>query len=319
MAAEIPFDPPVPGESGSRATDAAIAALAGRQHGVVSRVQLLRLGFTRHEIDNRRSSGRLHPIHRGVYAVGHRVVSREGKWMAAVLAGGAGAVLSHGSAAALWELRATKGRAIDVTVGKHAERPGIRFHRAQLDPTEITQRRGIPVTTPERTIIDIAATLTPTQLERAIRQAEYEHLTTLATLTSCLSSRRRGRGTKALRKALALAAGGKGITRKKLEQRFRAFTRRYALPPPDTNVSMRIGDHWIEADCVWHEQRAIAELDGRAAHHNVHAFESDRARDRALQVAGWAVIRITWRQLHDEPEAIARDLYSLLSPAARRS
>jgi very-short-patch-repair endonuclease len=279
----------------------------------------LRLGVTRHEVDDRRSSGRLHPIHRGVYAVGHRVLSREGEWMAAVLAGGKGAVLSRESAAALWELRARNGREIDVTVDKDAERPGIRFHRAQLDPSEITQREGIPVTTPERTIIDIAATLTPTQLERAIRRAEYEHLTTLATLTSCLSSRRPGRGAKALRKALALAASGKGITRKKLEQRFRALTRKHALPPPDTNVSMRIGDRWIEADCVWHEQRVIVELDGRAAHHNVHSFESDRARDRALQVAGWTVIRITWRQLHEEPEAIARDLYSLLAPPERRS
>src|SRR5882762_1532353 len=122
------------------------------------------------------------PIHRGVYAVGHRVVSRDGELFAAVLAGGRGAVLSHESAAELWQLRAIKGREIDVTVGKHAKRPGIQFHRAHLDQTDITQRKGIPVTTPERTIIDIAATLTPSQLERAIRQAE--HLTILVTLAS---------------------------------------------------------------------------------------------------------------------------------------
>jgi hypothetical protein len=280
---------------------------------------MLALGITARAIDVRIEAGRLHPIHRGVYAVGHRVVSREGEWLAAVLAGGAAAVLSHESAAALWDLRAMKGREIDVIVGRHAERPGIRFHRAYLDPTEITQRKGIPVTTPERTIIDIAATLTPSQLERAIRQAEYEHLTTLATLTSCLSSRHPGRGAKALQKALAPADAGKGITRSKLEQRFRAFTRKYGLPQPDTNVTMRIGIRWIESDCVWHEQRVIVELDGRAAHHNLHAFESDRARDRALQAAGWTVIRITWRQLTNEPEALARDLYSLLSGPERGS
>jgi predicted transcriptional regulator of viral defense system len=319
MPAEIPFDPPIPDESGSRATDAAIAALAARQHGVVSRAQLRWLGFTRHEIANRASSGRLHRIHRGVYAVGHCAVSREGEMFATVLAGGPGAVLSHESAAELWDMGATKQRKIDVTVCKHAERPGIRFHRAHLDPSEITERKGIPVTTPERTIIDLAATLTPTQLERAIRQAEYEHLTTLATLTSCLSSRHPGRGAKALRQALALADSGKGITRKKLERRFRAFTRKYGLPPPDTNVWMHIGGRWIEADCLWRKQRVIVELDGRAAHHNVHAFESDRARDRALHAAGWSVVRITWRQLTTEPEAIARDLYSLLSRAERGS
>jgi hypothetical protein len=319
MPAEIPFDPVLRGRSGSRGADASIAALADRQHGVVARWQMLALGITARAIDVRIDARRLHPIHRGVYAVGHRVVSREGEWTAAVLAGGRGAVLSHESAAALWELRATKGRQIDVTVSKHAERPGIRFHRAHLDSTEITQRKGIPVTTPERTIVDIATTLTPNQLERAIRQAEYERLTTLATLTSCLSSRHPGRGTKNLAKVLRLAESGKGITRKQLERRFRAFTRKYAFPPPDTNVPMRIGNHWIDADCVWHEQRIIVELDGRDAHHNVHAFESDRARDRELQAAGWTVIRITWRQLTNEPEAIARDLYSLLSGAERRS
>jgi hypothetical protein len=319
MPAEIPFDPALSGESGSRGADASIAACAERQHGVVARWQMLALGITARAIDVRIDAGRLHPIHRGVYAVGHRVVSREGKWMAAVLAGGRRAVLSHESAAALWELRAMKGRDIDVTVGKHAKRPGIRFHRARLDPTEITQRKGVPVTTPERTIIDIATTLTANQLERAIRQAEYEHLTTLATLTSCLSSRHPGRGTRKLAKALTLANSGNGITRKKLERRFRAFTRKYGLPQPDTNVAMRIGDRWIEADSVWHERRLMVELDGRDGHLNVHSFESDRARDRALQAAGWTVIRITWRQLTNEPEAIARDLYSLLSPAERRS
>lgn len=309
MPAEIHFVPPTAVECGSRASYSEIAALAERQHGVVSRVQLLELGFTRHEIAHLIRVKWLHPVHRGVYAVGHRRLSREGEWFAAVLAGGTGAVLSHGSAAALWELRASDGRLIDVTTGPHGKRPGIRFHRIPLEPTEITTHKGIPVTTPERTIVDIAATLTPSQLERAIRQAEYDHLTTLTTLTSCLSSRR---GAAKLRRAIARAESGKGITRSKLERRFLTFLRKHGLPMPELNVDMRLDDRWIEADCLWREQRVIVELDGRRAHGSGHAFESDRSRDRALQAAGWTVVRITWRQLSEEPGAVAADLYSLL-------
>jgi very-short-patch-repair endonuclease len=219
-------------------------------------------------------------------------------------------VLSHESAAALWELRPGSGRLIDVTTGPHGKRPGIRFHRIPLEPTEITTRRGIPLTTPERTIIDIAATLTPSQLERAIRQAEYDHLTTLATLTSCLTSRR---GAANLRAAIARAETGKGITRGKLEGRFLAFLRKRGLPAPDLNVDMRLDGRWIEADCMWREQRVIAELDSRDAHFNVHAFESDRYRDLGLQAAGWAVVRITWSLLTEEPDTLAAHLYALLS------
>jgi very-short-patch-repair endonuclease len=310
MPAEINFVPPLPGECGSRASDAAIAALAARQHGVVSRAQLLELGFTKHGIAHRIGAKRLHPVHRGVYAVGYCRLSREGEWLAAVLAGGQGAVLSHESAAALWELRPRTGRLIDVTTGPHGKRPGIRFHRIPLEPTETTTRKGIPVTTPERTIIDIAATLTPNQLERAIRQAEYDHLTTLATLTSGLSPRR---GAAKLRAAITRAESGKGISRSKLERKFLAFLRKHRLPVPDLNAGMRLDGRWIEADCMWREQRVIAELDSRAAHLNVHAFESDRYRDLRLQAAGWAVVRITWRLLTEEPDTLAAHLYALLS------
>jgi predicted transcriptional regulator of viral defense system len=310
MPAEIHIDHVLRGEYGSRAVDAAISALAALQHGVVARWQLLDLRITPRAIEIRVEAKRLHRIHLGVYAVGHRALSREGEWLAAVLAGGAGAVLSHESAAALWELRPANARLIDVTAGPHGKRPGIRFHRIALEPTEITTRKGIPVTTPERTIIDVAATLTPGQLERAIRQAEYDHLTTLATLARRLSSRR---GAAKLRTAIARAETGKGITRSKLERRFFTFLRKHGLPKPELNVDMRLDGRWIEADCLWREQCVIAELDSRDAHLNVHAFESDRRRDLELQAAGWAIVRITWRLLTEDPDALATHLYELLS------
>jgi very-short-patch-repair endonuclease len=279
----------------------------------VARRQLLGLDITEDAIDHRVACGRLHPVHRGVYAVGHRRLSREGELMAAVLAGGPGSVLSHYSAAELWAMRTSKERLIHVTTSAHGKRPGIRFHKGALDPGEFTTHKGIPVTTPERTLIDLATTSTADQLERAIRQAEYEHLTTLATLTSCLSSRPGRRGARRLRTAITRAESGKGIPRSTLERRFVGFLRKHALPMPELNKPMWLEGRWIKPDCTWPAQRLIVELDGRDGHLNAHAFESDRARDRALQVAGWIVVRITWRQLREEPERVAAHLYSLLS------
>jgi very-short-patch-repair endonuclease len=252
-------------------------------------------------------------MHRGVYAVGHRAVSREAELFAAVLAGGRGAVMSHESAAELWELQLSKRRLIDVSARFGGRRPGIRFHRCRLEATEITMRKAIPVTTPERTIVDIAGRLDADRLERVIRKAEYEHLTTSASLTSCLSTHEGGRGMKTLRKALGDATDGKGITRSKLERRFLRFVRKHELPMPMLNEPVWLGDRWIEADCLWPEQRVIIELDSRSAHENRYAFESDRARDLKLQAAGWRTARVTWRRLHDHEDALAADVHALLA------
>jgi very-short-patch-repair endonuclease len=279
----------------------------------VSREQLLGIGVSRRAIQIRIDAGRLHPLHLGVYAVGHRAVSREGELLAAVLGGGPGAVLSHESAAELWELQLGEGRRIDVTAPMRGDRPGIRFHRGVLEAGEITTRKGIPVTTPERTIVDVASRLDADRLERVIRKAEYEHLTTAASLTSCLSAHEGRRGMKTLRKALADADDAKGITRSTLERRFLLFLRKHRLPMPQLNKSMKLGGQWIEADCLWPEQRVIIELDSRGAHENRYAFESDRARDLKLQAAGWRTARVTWRRLHDHEDALAADVHKLLA------
>jgi predicted transcriptional regulator of viral defense system len=152
----------------TRALDLRIAELAERQHGVVARRQLERLGASRRAIETRLRSGRLHRLHAGVYAVGHRVLSREGRWMAAVLFCGSGAVLSHRSAAALWGIRDHSGRAIEVTVArKSRSRAGIERHYSVLPADEITVERGIPVTSVPRTIFDLAAVLPATAVESA--------------------------------------------------------------------------------------------------------------------------------------------------------
>jgi very-short-patch-repair endonuclease/predicted transcriptional regulator of viral defense system len=305
--------PRISGKRSLRGRERAIAALAEAQHGVVTRVQLRTLGLTRHEIDDRLAAGRLHPLYRGVFAVGHRLVSQRGRWLAAVLAAGKGAVLSHESAAALWELRASKGRWIDVIVPRKRRAPaGVRIHRTALEPSELTARGPIAVTTPLRTLLDLSTQLTAPQLEQAIRQAEYRDLATAASLTSCLSSRHGRRGSRTLKEALRLANAGKGRTRSDLEIAFQAFLRKHDLPSPDHNVDLMLDGQPIQADCFWPDRGLIVELDGGAAHMTTHAFYADRIRDRKAHAAGLTVVRVTWLDLEHDPAGLAADLAAFL-------
>jgi hypothetical protein len=285
--------------------------LARRQHGVVARAQLREVGLGEKAIELRLARGRLHSLYRGVYAVGHLVLADHGWWMAAVLAGGAGAVLSHRSAAALWGIRASHGGASEVTIDRQLRpRPRLRFHRSYLPPDEVAIHDGIPVTTYPRTLLDLAGVLSRGQLDRAINEAEIRRLWDPLSLADLLARHPRRPGAAALR---AVIDEGRARTRSELEDRFIDFLGVANLPRPTTNLPLRLGGRWIEADCVWRKQRLIVELDGHASHHTRAAFEDDRARDRALTIAGWRVIRITWRQLRGEPAALARDLRRALA------
>ena len=311
MRDEWRIDPAIRREYATRGADAAIAALAALQHGVVGRFQLRAIGLSPSAIQRRLDARRLHPDHEGVYTVGHPALTREGQLAAAVLAGGPGAVLSHASAAELWMLPFPKHRVIDVSVATRRERPGIRFHRPAFAPGEITVHKSIPVTTPERTILDLAARASTDRLERLIRQAEYEHLASTASLSSCFSTHERARGSKRLRKALDLSTETTGTTRRKLERRFLAFIRRNALPRPKLNHRIELPNRTVFADAAWPRHRLIVELDSRKAHANRQSFESDRARDRDLLVAGWTTTRVTWRQLHEDDAALAAAIRAL--------
>jgi very-short-patch-repair endonuclease len=313
VAHESALNPDIAEQLRTRAVDRAIALLAERQHGVVSREQLFELGLTRHAIDGRIERGWLHPIYRGVYAVGHRVLSREGRYMAAALAGGRGAVVSHRSAGSVWMIRPTSRSRIDVTVPRKLHpRDGLDFHFAVLPSDEVTRELGIPVTTVPRTIFDLAAILTPREVERAIQQADRLRLYDALSLSDFIARYPRHRGCKTIRAILASQDLDATVTKNQLEEGFLTLVDRYRLPRPRMNDDLDIGVRRIEPDAVWHDQRLIVELDGRETHHTLKAFESDRARDRAAAVAGWRVIRITWRQLQDEPDAVAADLRVLL-------
>lgn len=312
MPAESAFTRHIDGKLQTHGPDAAIAELAGRQHGVVARRQLISLGLGEDAIDARLCLGRLHRLHRGVYAVGHQVVPREGRWMAAVLACGDGAVLSHRSAAALWGIATFSGK-IEVTTPRDTRsRDAIRRHCAFLPPDEVAVVDGIPVTSVNRTLFDYAGVSSLDRLEAAIREAEYRRLWDHLSLPALLARYPGHRGNAGMRLCLERLNKTVGFTRSDLEELFLPFLDRFGLVRPHLNARLHVRGEWIEVDCLWRKERLVAELDSRSAHETRSAFETDRQRDRRLQAEGWRVIRVTWRQLNDEPERIARDLGDLL-------
>jgi predicted transcriptional regulator of viral defense system len=179
----------------------AVAELAARQHGVVTRDQLVAIGFGSRAIDDRIARGLLHPIHRGVFAVAHRLRTRETTWMAAVLAAGPAAVLSHRSAAALWGIRPSSRAVSDVIAPRKCRRAGIHAHRTVLPPDEVTVHHGIPVTNPARTLFDLAAVVSPQQLSHVLNEAEIRRLASPVSLDALIARHPRRNGTQALRRA----------------------------------------------------------------------------------------------------------------------
>jgi very-short-patch-repair endonuclease len=293
--------------------DRLVRELAASQHGVVSWSQLLELGHTRTAISVRVRAGWLVRIHRGVYAVGHDLLTAEGRFMAAVLACGQGTALSHGSAAALWQLRRLRGLRVDVTVpsgGGGRRHKLVIVHRSSLDPEDVTIKDGILVTTPARTVLDLADISSERELERTIDEAAYLGLD-LAHLKP-LSGRR---GSGRLARVLARHDPGSTFTRSDLEERMLELCRRHLLPSPRLNTP--VDGH--EVDFCWPEKRLIVETDGFRAHGRRAAFERDRWRDTQLTAAGWRVVRITHRQLQQRTDELAKRLAALLYGPAELS
>lgn len=314
-SAESVSDPDICGLRRTRPIDWEVARLAAEQYGVVGRGQLVGLGVSDRSVDHRVEVGRLHVVERGVYAVGHGRISRLGKWMAAVLASGPGAVLSHRSAAALWGIRDPTGGPVDVTVSHRSTSSNrICRHLSSLPEDEVTAHEGIPVTTVPRTVLDLAADSSVDRTESAIRQVEYLRLYDPLSLVDLIDRYPGRRGVGRLRAALArLEALPAGRTRSPLEDRFLPFLRRYRPPRPRLNDWIVVEGRRFQVDCHWPGSRQIVELDSWQAHGTRSAFREDRTRDRLLRVAGYEVTRISWAQLDDEPEAVASDLRRLLS------
>ena len=284
----------------------AIAALATRQHGVVAQRQLRQLGLGPRAIQYRLHVGRLHPIHRGVYAVGHPVLRPEGWALAAVLACGPGAVLSHRSAAERWGLLASARTAVDVTAPARGRRsrPRITVHGVRrLHPTDCTVNDGIPTTTVARTLLDLAEVVPPRRLRYAVEQAERMGVFNGRGIAEVCARSAGRRGLKPLRSLLSDGCI-ESNTRSDLERRFLDLCETSGVPRPRVNVL--VGG--FEVDALWADRNLIVELDGYAHHGTRSAFERDRARDAELQLGGYRVLRFTYRQLDRQPLAIVETL-----------
>lgn len=300
--------------SRTRDDDREIAALARRQHGVVGRAQLRERGWSGSAIDKRIRAGRLHRVHPGVYSVGHQLLTRHGRWMAAVLAAGPDALLSHHTAAVLWGLRGYSGGAIHLTVPRKSNPTRrIRRHFSAVPADERGVEEGIAATSVHRTIFDLAASASLEDVGAMIKEAEYRRRYDRLSLPHLLERYPGKRGSRKLRFALRrITEEPPGRKRSKLEQRFAPFLRRHELPLPRFNDPILLGSKRYVVDCHWPGTGQIVELDGWQAHGSRSAFRDDRARDRVLKVAGYSVIHLTWNQLDDEPEEIAADLRSVL-------
>jgi len=304
LTGNVPEAPPV---------DAALAALAERQHGLATLEQLTAAGLTRPAITKRVQRGVLHRLHRGVYAIGHGVLSREAQWLAAVLALGDGAVLSHHAAAELHRLTRSRSAVIDVVVPRHRRSPaGVHVHCVRrLDPRDITRERGIPVTTVHRTFVDLSDLRTPHELVALFREAGFRgHYVELAVRDSM--ARANGRhNLKVLEQAIELYASGSAGTRSGAEVLF------LRLDLPEPLVNTRLLGH--EVDFLWPEVRLNVEIDG-PQHYTPAARRADAARDRTLAAAGYTVLRFPDEAVKERPDEVLRAVSASASnPGLRRA
>ncbi|MEO8969254.1 MAG: DUF559 domain-containing protein [Solirubrobacteraceae bacterium] len=257
--------------------------------------------------------GRLRRLHHGVYAYGHRRLTPSGHRLAAVLACGPGAVLSHRSAAALWELLATARTRIDVTVPgtSRRTRTGVHLHRTrELQPGDVAVIHGVPVTTVSRTLCDLAGAVSRARFQRAVEQAERSGILDLSALQRAVDRHPTRRGTASVRAVLDDYTPAR-LTRSELERRFRELLQAAGLPMPLTNHVVA----GYEVDAYWPQWRLVVELDGRAYHSDPRAFERDPVRDARLMRAGCRVLRVTAKRLARSPKAVLADIRALAALA----
>ena len=284
--------------------DQVVAELASRQYGIVTRRQLTRADLSRDAIDGRVAGGRLFRVHRGVYAVGHEAPRREARWLAAVLACGPGAVLSHRSAATLWRFRDGELLLPDVTVPGRGGRghDAIAIHRCALTPADYAVVAGIPVTSPARTLGDLARVAdSDDDAERAVREAMFLGKFDPAAVRELLERRPN--------RALAAAIADHVPTRSKLEDAMWRVVRRHQLPRPQAQS-------WVGArrlDFVWHAERLVVETDGWEGHRTPAAFQRDRTTSNQLQLGGYLVLRFTHADLERRPARVAEQIRAALA------
>lgn len=288
------------------ALDLAIAAIAVRQLGYITREQLFALGLNRSAIAYRLRVGRLHRVHAGVYAVGTVPVLPVPRASAAVLACGPKAVLSHFSALCLWGWHKPWGVPFDVIAPANHNRPGIRVHRSTaLTRRDVRKHLGIWVTSPARTVLDVAPALNDKALRRTVREARLSSYLRVKDLEDVLARFPRHPGAGRLG---TFVAAPDAPTRSEFEDAFTAFCERFGLPRPKVNV--RIGRYVVDA--LFEAERLIVELDGYEYHRDRDSFEGDRDRDADNLVGGFGTVRITWQRMTRTPRSEADRLRAIL-------
>jgi hypothetical protein len=292
-----------------------MARRARSQGGVVTARQLAACGIDSDAITVRVRRGQLHPLYRGVYAVGHDALTPVASFAAAVLACGAGAVLSDYAAAAHLGMRRGDDRFPEVTVPRAGGRKidGIRVHRRQLDPRDVCTRDGIRVTRPARTILDVAATMPPAALRRMVRQAQAERIVTMRQLLDVLARHRGHRGAAKLR---AVIADGPTPTRSELEDHVLALVVQAGIERPEINPRLEIDGRRVEPDLLWRRRRLIVECDGRQWHSDPLSQADDEARQALLEAHGYRVLRVTWQQAMTHPRQTVARIRAALAAAA---
>jgi len=297
----------------------ALVELAVDQHGVVGVDQV---GLTARAVQYRAAAGRLHRIHQSVYSLVPRgLLKREGLYMAAVLACGDGAVLSHRSAATLHELRDWGHTTIELTVPRRSRRKhaGVTVHcSTTLTDADVTVVNSIPCTNVHRTLLDLAEVVDQRQLERAFDQAEIAEVLDLRAINDQLARNPTRPGAKACKHVLDTHYIGRTPTRNENEELLLSITRPLGIPDPECNAVIVLPDGGppIRPDFVWRDQRIIVEADSRKWHGSRQRMEIDHRRDQRLTAAGWKVIRTTWRQMRYHPEELRETLLKLLGPAS---
>jgi predicted transcriptional regulator of viral defense system len=308
LTGRFPADPPLA---------ARIAEVAGAQHAVIALDQLVEQGLSRSAVRSRVTAGSLHRVHSGVLSlVPARLLTRDGRFMAAVLACGDGAALSHRSAACHRGLRDDNRPTIDVTspARRGQDIDAISPHSgATLLPRDVEIVDAIPCTTLARTLLDLADVVNRRSVERAIDRAEILRVLDMPPIEDVLQRANGRRGAATLKHLLSAMQFQSTTTKNELEEAFLTICRDIEHPPDAVNAWIAYPEGGgAEADFLWHEQRLIVEVDGRDVHTTHHAFEHDRRRDQRLNLLGWRVVRFTWRQVEHEPATVAATLKALL-------
>ncbi len=289
--------------------DPRLSELARRQHGVVSWAQLWGLGYGKRRVHDLVRKRWLHRLSRGVYAVGHTRLTVKGRWLAAVLACGAGAVLSHAPAAALHDLRTTPSGLIDVTAPRRRHVAGARCHRARtLHPDDVTVIDAIPVTTVARTLLDQAEQLSAQRLRTLLEAALRRDVFDLGEIQATIARNPGRHGIAPLAEALTHLADEAPWTQSEKERHFLEFVRAHDLPEPSCNVIVD-GE---SVDFHWPAASLIVEVDGYEFHKTRPVFEDDRRKDAQHQVAGFPVLRYTARRIDRDAAAVAHEIEAML-------